>query len=47
MVLIDVVVWQVKIIGKVYIFNDIDGLVLFVIGKGVKKWYFCFIWMSK
>lgn len=47
MALTDAVVRQAKTTGKAYTLNDTDGLVLFVTGKGAKKWHFRFTWMSK
>jgi len=36
----DAVVRQAKITGKDYTLTDVDGLMLFVSGKGAKKWHF-------
>jgi len=47
MALTDAVVRQAKITGKDYTLTDADGLILFVSGKGVKKWHFRFTWLGK
>jgi len=47
MALTDAVVRQAKITGKDYTLTDADGLILFVSGKGSKKWHFRFTWMGK
>jgi len=47
MALTDAVIRQAKITGKDYTLTDADGLILFVSGKGAKKWHFRFTWMGK
>ncbi|GKT19685.1 tyrosine-type recombinase/integrase [Acidovorax sp. SUPP2522] len=47
MALTDAVVRQARTTGRNYTLNDTDGLVLFVSGKGAKKWHFRFSWASK
>jgi len=47
MALTDAVVRQAKITGKDYTLTDADGLILFVSGKGTKKWHFRFTWLGK
>jgi len=47
MALTDAVVRQAKITGKDYTLTDADGLILFVSGKGAKKWHFRFTWLGK
>lgn len=47
MALTDAVARQAKTTGKDYTLNDADGLVLFVTGRGAKKWHFRFTWMGK
>jgi len=47
MALTDAVVRQAKTTGKDYTLTDADGLILFVSGKGAKKWHFRFTWMGK
>jgi len=47
MALTDAVVRQAKITGKDYTLNDSDGLVLFVTGRGAKKWHFRFTWQGR
>lgn len=47
MALTDAVVRQSKTTGKDYTLNDAEGLVLFVTGRGAKKWHFRFTWMGK
>jgi len=42
MALTDAVVRQAKITGKDYTLTEADGLILFVSGKGVKKWHLFF-----
>lgn len=47
MALTDAVVRQAKTTGKDYTLNDTDDLVLFVTGRGARKWHFRFTWLGK
>lgn len=47
MALTDAVVRQAKIAAKNYTLSDTGGLLLFVSGKGAKKWHFRFSWQGK
>jgi len=47
MALTDAVVRQAKTTDKDYTLTDADGLLLFVSGKGAKKWHFRFTWLGK
>ncbi|WP_019304745.1 Arm DNA-binding domain-containing protein [Xanthomonas oryzae] len=47
MALTDTAVRQARTTGKDYTVNDAHGLLLFVSGKGKKKWHFRFSWLGQ